>query len=169
MQNAWDYGQPYVILTMYHPPSFETKAAHAPSTGDPVKDRKLAWKRIGTLDERHTRVVAYTSHVIRLVLTTHDQHLDQFIKMSRFVGLPPLRQSEQTNIVSLGIFSRSSLDQVQAFMDPLPWPVAFQCEALLRKCLLDPKEILSLEQEIKRLIAIGQLFAEEVLKLVRLG
>lgn len=166
MENAVDFGQHYLILALLNPPSFETKPQYAPTTGDPRKDLRNSWKRLTALDIAHERVVAFTSRTIRLVLTNDDTHLTNFILMSKYVALPRLKRSDCSNILSADVFSRLKLKKYESMLVKLPWIVAFQCEALLRNCLLDTPELLSLEPRITRLVQIGTEFAEEVLKLV---
>ncbi|KAG8894584.1 hypothetical protein FRB99_001127 [Tulasnella sp. 403] len=166
MFNAYDFGQPYVILKLLNPPSFETRLQHKPSTGDARTDIEKSWQRISHLDPAHERVVPFTSRTLRLVLTRDEGHLDNFIAMSKWSLLPRLRQSQHAHITSgLELFSKGKLDRVNAMVKKLPWVVGFQCEALLRNCLLVPVELLGLEQDILRLTRKGTKFAEEVLKL----
>lgn len=165
MQNAVDFGQHYLVLSLLNPPSFETKPQYAPTTGIRDKDVRNSWKRLTALDVAHERVVAFTSRAIRLILTNDDTHLRNFIAMSKYVGLPRLMQSGHSNILSGDVFSRANLKKYEAMLTKLPWVVAFQCEALVRNCLLETLELLSLEPRITRLVQIGTEFAEEVLKL----
>ncbi|KAG9002982.1 hypothetical protein FRB90_011273 [Tulasnella sp. 427] len=165
LENGWVDGYPFIIMRLYNPPSFETKPQYASLTGDPKRDFRHSWRRLGSLDAAHLRVVAFASKVLRLVITSDSTHLDNFIKMSRFVRLPPLQTSRHAQIARGDLFSRRRLDEVKAMSSKFPWTVAFQCDALLRNCLLLPWEILELKGEINRLISIGERFAEEVLKL----
>ncbi|KAG8895265.1 hypothetical protein FRB99_000672 [Tulasnella sp. 403] len=166
MVNAYDFGQPYIILELLNPPSFEMRLQHAPSTGDARADREKSWQRISHLDAAHERVVPFTSRALRLVLTRDETHLENFIQMSKWSLLPRLRQSRHSHISSgLELFSRHRLDRIDAMVKKLPWIVGFQCEALLRNCLLVPTELLALEDEISRLNRIDTKFAAEVLKL----
>ncbi|KAG8896604.1 hypothetical protein FRB99_008802, partial [Tulasnella sp. 403] len=166
MVNAYSFGQPYIILELLNPPSFETRLQHKPSTGDAVADLKNSWQRISHLDATHKRVVPFTSRALRLVLTRDESHLDNFIEMSKWSLLPTLRQSRHVDIGSgVELFSRNRLDRIDAMVKKFPWIVGFQCEALLRNCLLVPTELLALEQEISRLCRTGEKFAADVLKL----
>ncbi|KAG8970907.1 hypothetical protein FRC05_011675 [Tulasnella sp. 425] len=165
LENGWVNGMPFIMIRLYNPPSFETKPQYASLTGDPRKDSKHSWQRLGSLEPAHERVVAFASKVLRLVITPDPTHLDNFIKMSRFVRLPRLAISLHADIARGELFTRRRLDDVQAMSSKFPWAVKFQCETLLRNCLLLPWEILELKGELNRLVSIGTGFAEEVLKL----
>lgn len=71
------------------------------------------------------------------------------------------------NVVRADLFSRRNLDKLEAMYRKWDWTIVFQCEALLRNCLLTANELLELRSEIQRLVDINISFAEEVLKLVR--
>ncbi|KAG9045507.1 hypothetical protein FS837_006169 [Tulasnella sp. UAMH 9824] len=165
LENGWVDGTPFIILRLYHPPSFETKPQYASLTGDPKKDSKHSWQRLSSLEPAHQRIVGFASRVLRLVITSDETHMDNFIKMSRFVRLPRLAISLHADIACGDLFSRRRLDEVQTMTLSFPWAIGFQCDALLRNCLLLPREILDLRGEITRLVSIGERFAEEVLKL----
>lgn len=166
LENGWVDGTPFIILRLYNPPSFETKPQYATLTGDPRKDSKHSWQRLSSLEPAHQRVVGFASRVLRLVITSDETHMENFIKMSRFVRLPRLAISLHADIACGDLFSRRRLDEVQNMTLSFPWAIGFQCDALLRNCLLLPREILELRGEIARLVSIGTRFAEEVLKLV---
>ncbi|KIO28063.1 hypothetical protein M407DRAFT_231286 [Tulasnella calospora MUT 4182] len=165
LENGWVDGMPFIIMRLYNPPSFETKPQYPSLTGDFRKDFRHSWERLSSLEPAHQRVVAFASRVIRLVITSNDTHLENFIKMSRFVRLPRLAISLHADIARGDLFSRKRLDDVQQMTITFPWAVGFQCDTLLRNCLLLPREILELKGEITRLVSIGTRFAEEVLKL----
>ncbi|KAG8899414.1 hypothetical protein FRB99_006745 [Tulasnella sp. 403] len=166
MVNAYELGHPYIILELLNPPSFETRLRHLPSTGDARADLEKSWQRINHLDAAHERVVPFTSRALRLVLPRDDSNLDNFIQMSKWRLSPRLRQSLHMDISrNLELFSRNRLDCVDAMVKRLPWIVGFQCEALLHNCLLDPTELLGLEQKIFCLNRLGTAFAADVLKL----
>ncbi|KAG8970905.1 hypothetical protein FRC05_011673 [Tulasnella sp. 425] len=165
LENGWVDGMPFIMIRLYNPPSFEKKPRYPSLKGDPKTDFKHSWQRLGNLEPAHERVVAFASKVLRLVITSDPTHLDNFIKMSRFVRLPRLAISLHADIARRDLFSRKRLDEVQAMSSKFPWAVIFQCDTLLRNCLLLPWEILQLKGEINRLVSIGAGFAEEVLKL----
>ncbi|KAG8970903.1 hypothetical protein FRC05_011671 [Tulasnella sp. 425] len=164
LENGWVDGMPFIMIRLYNPPSFETKPQYASLTGNPRTDYKHSWQRLSSLEPAHERVVAFASKVLRLVITSDPTHLDNFIKMSRFVRLPKLAISLHADIARGDLFSRKRLDDVQAMSSKFPWAVIYQCDALLRNGILRPWEILELKGEINRLVSIGTRFAEEVLK-----
>ncbi|KAG8906079.1 hypothetical protein FRC01_008149 [Tulasnella sp. 417] len=153
------------MMRLYNPPSFETKPQFASLTGDPKTDFRHSWERLSSLEPAHERVVGFASRTLRLVITSDDTHLENFIKMSRFVRLPRLAVSLHADIARGDLFSRRRLDELRSMTLSFPWAVGFGCDTLLRNCLLLPWEILELKGEIGRLVSIGTRFAEEVLKL----
>ncbi|KAG8901070.1 hypothetical protein FRC00_009254 [Tulasnella sp. 408] len=167
LENARDVGTRFVFMRLESPPSFEKKPQFAPLTGDPNKDFKHSWERLSSLEPAHERVVAFASRALRLVIMPHPTELKNFIEMSEFVKLPPLKTSSLLNTAHGEQYSRKWLDDVKNMSGKFPWPIAFQCDVLLRKGSLLPREILKLKREIGRLVTIGTRFAEEVLKRVR--
>ncbi|KAG8898256.1 hypothetical protein FRB99_007564 [Tulasnella sp. 403] len=166
MTNAYDFGQPYVMLELLNPPSFEMRVQHAPSNGNAPADLEKSWQRINHLNAAHERVVPFASRALCLVLARDESNLYNFIQMSKWSLLPRLRQSQCTCISStFELFSRNKLDRVDAMVKKLPWIVGFQCEALLYNCLLNPTELLGLKPKIFRLNRIGTTFVADVLKL----
>lgn len=164
IENGYDIGQPFIILSLYNPPSFETRPQHMPL---PENGNRGTWKRLSHLNDAHSRVVGFASRALRLILTRDEEHLQNFIEMSRYCHLPALTRSMRDNVVRADLFSRRNLDKLEAMYRKWDWTIVFQCEALLRNCLLTANELLELRSEIQRLVDINISFAEEVLKLVR--
>ncbi|KAG8907193.1 hypothetical protein FRC01_007777, partial [Tulasnella sp. 417] len=165
LENGWVDGAPFIMMRLYNPPSFETKPQLASLTGGAREDFQFSWQRLSSLEPAHERVVGFASRALRLVITSDETHLENFIKMSRFVRLPRLAVSLHADIYRGNLYSRRRLEEVQRMTFTFPWAIGFQCDTLLRNCLLFPREILELKGEIGRLASIGTRFAEEVLKL----
>lgn len=169
LENARDVGTYFIFMRLESPPSFERKNQFASSTGDPKKDFKHSWERLSSLEPAHERVVAFASRALRLAIMPHQTDIKNFIEMSYFVKLPTLKKSSLRDTAYSEQYSRKRLDEVKNMTAKFPWPIAFQCDVLLRNGLLLPREILKLKRELGKLITIGTRFAEEVLKRVSTG
>ncbi|THH30362.1 hypothetical protein EUX98_g3831 [Antrodiella citrinella] len=97
-------------------------------------------RRHNTLDSAHARVVAYTSHAMRLVCQHHDD-LSAFRKLCHAIHVG-VDDSFLYPAVRRGLFSEDVQGQYEDWVCQLAWPVAFQVEALTRNLLFDLREVM---------------------------
>ena len=131
---------------------------------DPVRERKNIRRRVGSLDEGHARVAPY-AHQVRLVLK-NDDDLQLFCRMcsKAEIQIPNQLPHGEIDVQRLGIFSSVNLAKVFNWIAKLPWPVAFQCEALLRNLRLNVLELLTLRTQIEGLAGLEAQYASQVLR-----
>ncbi|KAG8927277.1 hypothetical protein FRC02_008331 [Tulasnella sp. 418] len=164
ISSAYDFGQPFVHFVLHCPPSFEIRPQYMPSSGDEIKDKRQSWRRLRAFDTAHERVVPFASRSLRVVFTRDEDHLTNFMEMAKYVRLPRLKQSQAEYIYKSDLFGRKELQKFERLITSLPWVVGFQCEALLRNCLLHTSEIFALEKDIRRLLQVSVRHAAEVLR-----
>ncbi|KAF6763917.1 RNA dependent RNA polymerase-domain-containing protein [Ephemerocybe angulata] len=154
---GYDFGQPYVLFDTLTPPVMEVVELHRTLTGDKAIDNEKYKWRVGSLDERHDAVAAYATQI--RILLYHDQRVD---KLEEFVNLCEIAGIGGPNIIarfhpdaldasSKGFFVASRLARLHREFAQLPWPAAFQLEALLRNGLLHTGLIEELLPQVKQL------------------
>ncbi|KAI0793415.1 RdRP-domain-containing protein [Abortiporus biennis] len=157
--NIDEYDKPIIYFTLYHPPSFETEK----TTGQPEEGPNQIFslhsllealpsirQRWSALDQDHSPVVAYTSLAIRLVCC--ERHSLQVFR--RLCGGANIARPDDYlyPAVRRGLFSSDVQSKYNGWVARLPWPVAFQVEAITRGLLADFREILGLRSDIETLL-----------------
>ena len=145
-----------LVFELNSPPSYEREPAEPfVGTGDlsfflydvrPQPRSKLSHLPI----QDHERVAPYASLVVRLVCCS-EQNIESFRQLctiSRFRKV----EAYEYDIVRRNLFSESAILSVQASLEALTWPVAFQLESLLRDMAIDYVEARQLIPEIHRLV-----------------
>ncbi|VDB94249.1 unnamed protein product [Peniophora sp. CBMAI 1063] len=99
----------------------------------------------------HNRVVAFTSHALRLVLRSQDD-LQTFWDLAETAELPKLGDYP-IPVEERGLFSVGALDLVSAWQRRLSLGIAFQVEGIMRALLLDAREVLAVRPLLQGIIA----------------
>jgi hypothetical protein len=102
------------------------------------------------LPHDHERLVPYTSVAIRFVCPFADA-LDSFQTLSELAGLRHLSRNPYP-AEPRRLFSVTALDSLGSSIRSLPWPVAFQVEAIVRKRAASTLEVLGIIPDIKELV-----------------
>jgi RNA-dependent RNA polymerase len=124
---------PSIYFKLNHPSSFyECKGGLIP---------------ISHLDESHLHVAPFTSAALIVTLISQDA-LGEFRRMAKRIHHRISNYSPQ--IVERRLYSKSLLNDVDRWLNRLPYGVGFQCDALMRSpsCLVDAQEMQSLKQPI---------------------
>jgi hypothetical protein len=112
-------------------------------------DKKLYRTRRTSLLDRlgepligHARIAPYSSQILRVRLFHGD--VDNFHKMAELASLPRIQELSHAvfDASRRDLFSQKHLERLESWLCTLPWPVAFQCQALLSNGFLNPPEIL---------------------------
>ncbi|KAF5337043.1 hypothetical protein D9611_003329 [Ephemerocybe angulata] len=159
--------EPVILTTLLEPPTFETELGPSQSPDDTAQslpallgsllfDQQTTGLRAGPsrkqlsylpLPENHSRVVPYASLALRLVLRSKDD-LEKFRELSNLSGFRYV-SSDSYRIDRRALFSQHALDEYSQWIRQLPWSVAFQVEAIVRKRSVDIREILDILPDIK--------------------
>lgn len=140
------------------PPIMEQIEFHRALTGDDAIDNRKFKHRIGALHAGHEVVAPYAPH-LRVVLYNdlNVDMIDKFIAMCHTAGLATTklilrcRGPTQIEAHSRGFFTPKRLYHLRRVFKGLPWPIAFQLEALLHNRLLHTEEILDLLDRVRPL------------------
>lgn len=148
-------GLPVIFFKLHNPPFLEVDVEDVPSQetrkagGDnfPSMRKKISFL---PLPHDHERVVPYISVAIRFVCPFADA-LDSFQTLSELVGLRHLSRNSYP-VEPRCLFSANALDSLDSSIRSLPWPVAFQVEAIVRKRAASIPEVLEIIPDIKELV-----------------
>ncbi|KAJ3543427.1 hypothetical protein NMY22_g3147 [Coprinellus aureogranulatus] len=153
-------GRSVIFFRLFNPPYLEMDLEDIPSQeikksgGDdsPGLRRRISFL---PLPHDHERFVAYTSLAVRMISPFPDA-LEKFQKLCDLSGLRHISNkpypTEKRNL-----FSSSALNEFEAFTRSLPWPVAFQVEAIVRKRSASIQEMLEVLPDITELVStMGQ-------------
>lgn len=127
------------------PPSYEVDIIREAPTNGFVPRRN----RLHLLHEEFRDQAPYVSLCVRLVCYT-PADLRNFRRMSGVAGLVK-HQAVDYERVERKLFAPNVLQHYNAWVAKLGethWPIAFQCEAVLRSGMLDPREFLELAKDI---------------------
>ncbi|KAF8484343.1 RdRP-domain-containing protein [Gautieria morchelliformis] len=157
---GWDYGQPFILFLLTTPPAFESECMYR----DTERQKKNIRHRVSSFDEAHGRVAPY-AHQVRVVLK-NGADLQQFERMcQKAETLSPVRLRDRTiEVQKQDIFSSANLRKVDRWLATLDWPVAFQCDALLRNLRLNTLELLALQSQVEDVSRRGSRYASQILR-----
>ncbi|VDC02952.1 unnamed protein product [Peniophora sp. CBMAI 1063] len=116
---------------------------------------------------RHGEVVGFVSHSMRVVFPT----LPELHKFRRLADVAQMHQIRNYNfhVVRRELFSAKNMDEFNRWQKFLHWEVAYQIEGILRRLLVDVKEMLTLMQRIRTMIMIyNSRYTAAFLKVFRL-
>ena len=152
-----------IFFSLVYPPSFETRPndhthvggltgpfellSLSPQNGrgtTPLRDR---WP---SFDDQHAASAAFTSLSIRLVCKQQSAPA-AFRGMCKEACMRPSKFAYPVDHRAL--FSASRQEAYTQWAIRLPWPVAYQIEAIIRDRQVDFREILSLAVHVERLLA----------------
>lgn len=150
-----------IALTLRVPPSYEI---------EPLRQGSFVRRtRVATFYDDFKRQAPFVSKCIRIVCYSQGD-LTNFQRMSRVAGLVKLDHFDYER-VERKLFSPTVLQRFDGWVAALGqkfWPVAFQCEAILRAGMLDPGELLALRESIEKAANDkGAKFAAEMLQTFR--
>ncbi|EIN03593.1 RdRP-domain-containing protein [Punctularia strigosozonata HHB-11173 SS5] len=119
-------------------------------------------RRVSHFGGDHERVASYVSLAMRLKLGSSGA-LQQFRHMA---GVAGLRTHDYTIAVERrNLFSEAILRELAEWLKTLRWMVAFHIEAIHRKLLLDPTEILQLRKDVDRIFRLrGVKYTSQLLR-----
>lgn len=101
-------------------------------------------------DAAQSRVAPYTSVAIRAIFSS-ERDFNDFRK--EWVDATNIRiESYNHGLERRNLFSPEGMETVAAWLRQLEWPLAFYVESLMANMRLDPKELLSLQPDIQRMI-----------------
>ncbi|KZT74711.1 RdRP-domain-containing protein [Daedalea quercina L-15889] len=139
-------GDHTIFLYLNHAPSYETQAHEAElatlfsqllspraSTQSPKRQRWSAF------DNDHESVAPYTSLAIRIVCPS-SADVEMYRKLAKIAHTSV--DSSTYPVERRGVCARNTYTQYYGWVADLPWPLAFQVEALLRSHLTDMHELL---------------------------
>lgn len=98
----------------------------------------------------HSGVVPFTSLCIRVVFPTLPE-LQKFRRLAEIAQMHTLRNAA-FRAERRGLFAPAILDELSRWQKLLSWDVAYQIEGILRKLLVDVKEMLGLMARIRAMI-----------------
>ncbi|KAG8900741.1 hypothetical protein FRC00_011553 [Tulasnella sp. 408] len=156
---------PGILFTFFSPPALEI---HEDSGGifgifGQEYSRRYRHSAFGTT---HTRIVPYTLFAMRVTCASQ-AHMEEFRRMARAANLPRPTDAVPSPIVGRSLFSPNNLDRIDAWLEELPWSVAFQALSILNATALDPIELWTLRPRIEALVSdadFGVAKAGEVLR-----
>ncbi|KAF4614826.1 hypothetical protein D9613_002724 [Agrocybe pediades] len=137
-------GKPYVCFDTLTPPVMEKIDFHRPMTGKSHVDNKKYKQRVGSLNEGHATVAAFSPH-LRLILYQDPEPgvdiVDDFVKMCEIAGLSHgmifrLHAANNIEPIKNAFFTPKRIYDLEKSLSKFPWTVAFQLESLLRNGLL---------------------------------
>jgi RNA-dependent RNA polymerase len=149
-----------ILFLLTTPPALESESMYR-DTGRQKRDIR---HRVSSFDEAHGRIAPY-AHQVRVVLK-NGADLQQFQRMcQKAETLPPVRLHDRAiEVQKLDIFSSANLRKVDRWIGKLDWPVAFQCDALLRNLRLNTLELLDLQPQVEDASRRGSHYASQVLR-----
>ncbi|KAG8890412.1 hypothetical protein FRB98_008447 [Tulasnella sp. 332] len=162
-----DYQQ-FALFQLYMPPVFLEKI-HREELEEWQQDLETPpeWKRVAYFDDKHKRVGRYATRTIRFVFANDEDHLSDFMRLSRFPKLPPLRLSYLQETANLELYSFKKMEALKRLIaaQDISFDIKFQLEALHYNKVLLPDEILEIAPKIRALKkAHGQAFAAAALQ-----
>lgn len=98
-----------------------------------------------------------------LFIEIEQSDLETFFAYAKRFSLPTITR-ENINIDKREIYSANNLGSLRKWYRSLPFSVAYQCDALLYNCLLNPVELLSLQDRIGDMINTDEALATRALK-----
>ncbi|KAI0061951.1 RdRP-domain-containing protein [Artomyces pyxidatus] len=138
-----------IFLSLRSAPVFETKSAQIlPQLFSYRPAKRTRHTSLYPEDKDHVRILPYAALAIRLVTRTV-QGLSKFRKLCKAHQLRA-SQSSCPPVIYLHRFTQERLDEYQAWLQSLDWPLAFQIEALVRGLVADVWDILSVRGLIGR-------------------
>jgi RNA-dependent RNA polymerase len=130
---------PMLYFDLTQPPMFESQKRFAPTR-----------QRLSSLSSDHEPFAPYTSLAMRLVCLDKEQ----LTRYKRLCRTEKMRIPRDISISSecRGLFLPNVQKELRRWLLLLPWSVAFQVEALIRRLDVDFKEMLGLRQRIEALV-----------------
>ncbi|PCH36046.1 hypothetical protein WOLCODRAFT_91813 [Wolfiporia cocos MD-104 SS10] len=152
-----------IFLLLHHPPSFETiprgYSRDFLESPAPLPIRR----RWPSFDESHEPVAPHTSLAIHLVCNTRDD-LETYRRLCELVNKRVGGNLSVYSTQNRTLFHRSVREEYKAWIQTLPWEVAFQVEALLYSHVVDMRELLTFRARIERMAESGAKGASIVLR-----
>ncbi|KAG9048828.1 hypothetical protein FS837_011911 [Tulasnella sp. UAMH 9824] len=153
---------PGILFTFLSPPALEI---HEDSDSIFGQDHFRRY-RCSAFGPTHTRIIPYTLFAMRVTCASQT-HMEEFRRMARAASLPRPTDAVPSPIVRRSLFSPNNLDDIDAWLEGLPWSVAFQALSILNAAALDPIELWGLRLRIEALVSdadFGEAKAGEVLR-----
>lgn len=110
----------------------------------------------------HSRVAPYASRVLFLQFH-YESDFETFERQAKQFSLPTISR-QMIDVDTRKLYSTQNLHAVEKMVQKFPFPVAYQCDALIRNGLLNPLELCSLEKRIKQLTSNNVHQAVDVLR-----
>lgn len=130
-----------ICFDLLTPPELQREWMNRTSTGSIHRDSSKFRERIGAIDPRHAIVAPYAHHVrVTLYSDAWIPTLEEFTSMCGKAGLR-LPKKTLIDAEKHEFFSTKRLYQIQNVIKDLPWPIAFQVEALLRGGLVNTNDL----------------------------
>jgi RNA-dependent RNA polymerase len=154
-------GQPIIFLSLNRAPIYESEVSTLEDNfaqldldlsgvfsrpGAPPPQRR----RHSSFDDQHAATAAYSSLAIRLVCS-REGDLNVFRSLCRTAKLTDWLNNHPPQAERGSLFSSSVRDRFAAWLQDLPWEVAFQVEMITRHLYMDLVEMLSLKDDIDRI------------------
>ncbi|KAG8912041.1 hypothetical protein FRC01_005331 [Tulasnella sp. 417] len=129
-------------------------------------DEDLRRYRQSDFGPDHRRIAPYTLFAMRATCSSQ-AHMEEFRRMARVASLPRPTDAVLSPIARRNLFSAIALERIDAWLEELPWSVAFQALSILNAAALDPIELWNLRSRIEDLVSdadFGVAKAGEVLR-----
>lgn len=139
---------PGIIFTFLCPPALEMHE----SAENIFEEDILRRYRLTALGSTQERITPYTLFAMRVACASR-AHLEEFRRMARVASLPRLTDSVPSPVVARALFSATTLDRIEGWLQQLPWSVAFQALSILNAAALDPIELWNLRPRIEALVS----------------
>ncbi|KAG8991145.1 hypothetical protein FRB95_011906 [Tulasnella sp. JGI-2019a] len=148
-----DYQQ-FALFQLYSPPVFlvQQYREELPEWQQEL-ETPPEWKRVAYFDEKHKRVGRYATRTVRFVLANDEDHLNDFMRLSRFPKFPALQLSHLQETANLELYAFKKMEALKALIAArdMSFDIKFQLEALHYNKILLPDEILSIAPKIRTL------------------
>ncbi|KAJ7748472.1 RdRP-domain-containing protein [Mycena maculata] len=132
-----------VFLQSDLPPTFEHKTANF------LDDREPVPERVASFEDADFRVTSHTSQHLRLVFETH-RDLETFLDRCGTLRLPkPL--SRDILVVERSVYDSAKLTALHQALSDLDFALAFEVEKAVWEGLLEPEEVVSMQETLMEL------------------
>lgn len=152
-----------ILFELPTPPAYEEEEKYRTQTKNARNDMMRIRTRLSCLDDAHQKVAPY-AHQVRLVLKSPDD-LDIFHHMCSKADLakPISVPFGYMDVFKGALYSPRNLDRIEKWLETQTYPVAFQCEALIRNHVLNPLEFFDILPRVESLIRDMPLKAQHIL------
>ncbi|KAG8912062.1 hypothetical protein FRC01_005314, partial [Tulasnella sp. 417] len=147
--DAAERSTPGILFTFFSPPALEY---HEVPRTFPGREPNIRRFRLTSFNSTHAPIAPYTLFAMRVTCASQAQ-MDEFRRMARVANLPRPTDAVPSPIVRRSLFSTQPLDRIHAWLETLPWSVAFQILSILYAAALDPIELWNIRPSIEALVS----------------